>query len=257
MRIRPAGGRPLPDTAGEILLCPQRGVPGVERIAIYADGLLARTCEALAEAYPAIRHLVGEGVFRSLAHEYARHHPSHEYNLSAVGRHLAEFLSAVALAKRFPFLPDLARLEWCVQRAFHAKEQPPWDLRGRSSMPIEEWERTRFRFQPSVAVVSSSWPILDLWQARTQPVESIHLDLLNRPQQVVIFRRGLTVACERLDSQPARLLQGLLDGQSLGETCAQWIREAPGDELPPVASWFARWGQAGLMTGCESLGGDS
>ena len=252
-RIRPTGSQHVPGAAREVVLCPQRGVPGIVRLSIYATGFLARMREALAEAYPAIHHLLGEGRFRLMAEAYTQRYPSHEYNLSVIGRHLAEFLSTSTLTEQLPFLPDLARLEWRVQRAFHAEEEPPFDARALSSIPAEAWERFHLRFQPSVGVVSSPWPIIELWHARTQPVKAIDIDLLNRPQHAVVFRRGVTVACERIDSPQALLLQELLDGQPLGAACAHMINETSESELPPVTSWFARWSQAGLIAGCDGV----
>jgi hypothetical protein len=92
-KIRPTSGPYMPSEAPSIRLRPQRGIPGVERLSIYATGLLARTREALAEAYEAVHHLLGGRAFDALAHAYARQHPSHDYNLSEVGREFAGFLA--------------------------------------------------------------------------------------------------------------------------------------------------------------------
>jgi hypothetical protein len=130
-------------------------------------------------------------------------------------------------------------------------EQPPWQARALSSMPLDAWDRAQFRFQPSVAVVSAEWPILDLWQARTQAVEAINIELVNRPQHVVVYRQGYAVRCELMKPQPARCLRGLLEGRSLGAACAHLMGESTEEKPPPVAPWFARWSQLGLITGCE------
>jgi len=244
-------GHAISSDAPSVRLRPQRGVPGAERLAIYATGLLARTREALAEAYEAIHHLIGERAFEALAHAYARQHPSHDYNLSEVGREFADFLTTAEVTQRFPFLPDLARLEWRVREAFHAMEQPPWEVRALSSISLDAWDRARFRFQPSVAVVSAEWPIADLWQARTQAVETINMALVNRPQHVLVYRQGFAVTCELMEPQAARLLRGLLDGRPLGVACAHLMGESTEGKPPPVAQWFARWSQLGLITGCE------
>lgn len=249
-KIRPASSPSVMSEAPSILLRPQRGVPGAEHLSIYATGWLVRTREALAEAYEAIHHLLGARAFEALAHAYARQHPSHHYNLSEVGREFADFLATAEITQQFPFLPDLARLEWRVREAFHAMEQPPWEVRTLSSMSLDAWDRTRFRFQPSVAVVSAEWPIWDLWQARAQAIEAITIELVNRPQHVVVHRQGYAVTCELMEPPAARLLRGLLDGQSLGVACAHLMGDATEGTSLPVAPWFAHWSQLGLITGC-------
>ncbi len=87
--------RPQVDTApvdDGLVVNPQRGTPGVERLAVYAGGYVARTRDALAQMYEAVRHVVGEHVFAELARRYAARHLSHDYNLNLRGRHLPEFL---------------------------------------------------------------------------------------------------------------------------------------------------------------------
>ena len=251
--IRPSAGGPIEGTV--VRLNPQRGTPGEARLAVYADGYMARIRQALAEAYEAVHQVLGETAFTKLAHSYARAVPSSERDLGAVGRHLPAFLTDWPLTQQLPFLPDLARLEWSVREAFHAFEEPPLDAAALAQFPLEAWERTQLVFQPSVKVIISRWPIRDLWAARTQPRESIDIDLVNRPQRVLVCRRGLTVICELIEVTPAMLLDGLLAGRSLGAVCEEHSREPRGAALDPqtVTAWFAQWVRAGLIIRCEEL----
>ena len=155
-RIRPGG--PASGAPAETLLNRQRGVAPDERLAVYAGGYLARTQDALAEVYEAVRQVLGEQSFTALAASYAARYPSREYNLSFAGRHLPELLAEPPYASRLPFLPDLARLEWTVCQAFHAFEAPPLDPAKLAAVPSDLWGRLRVRFQPSVGLVESRWP---------------------------------------------------------------------------------------------------
>ena len=231
------------------LLAPQRGTPGVERLAVYAEGYVVRMREALSEVYEAIAHLLDAAAFQRLAFDYARAHPSREYNLSFAGRHLPDFLPRWPTTADLPFLPDLARLEWAVCDAFHAFEQPPLEAARLSSLTLEEWASVQLRFQPSVRVVSSAWPILDLWQARTAPRQEIDILLVDRPQHVLVFRQGTRVRCEQLEPQEANALSALLTGECLGGVCERLAKDA--GEAPPIGAWCARWAGAGLFAGLQ------
>ena len=227
-------------------LNPQRGSPGEARLAVYAGGYQTRVREALAEVYEAVHRVLGEGPFEALSRAYAERHPSHDYNLSLTGRHLPEFLAGSSWAERLPFLPDLARLEWTVCRAFHAADRPPCDVRPLAALPLDAWTGVRVGFQPSVAIVSSAWPVLDLWEARQQPSGTIDIALVNRPQDVLVFRRGLEVRCARLDVGQKRVLERLLAGEPLGR--ALDALQGTNDQAePPVASWFFVWASNGLI----------
>ena len=247
-RIRPQDARASSE-ARTTLLNPQRGTPGETRLAVYAEGYVARIRESLAEVYEAVQHVLGKRAFAELACGYAQRHPSHDYNLSLVGRHLPEFLRTSALAQRLPFLPDLAALEWLVYRAFHAVEQAPLDPSRLVKLPPEEWDQARLTFQPAVGVVASAWPILDIWETRTRVRSEINIDLANRPQRVLVFRQQLQVRCELLDEPQSLLLDGLLKGQTLGAVCAALSQHH--EETLPVAQWFTEWARRGLLVGCE------
>ncbi len=242
-RVEAAGGG-----TPERLLNPQRGIAGETRLAVYAEGYVVRMREALHEVYEAIHQVLGERTFAELASAYARRYPSHESNLSLVGRHLPEFLTSWPLTQQLPFLPDLAQLEWRVSLAFHATQKPSIDPQRIASVSLDAWERTVLVFQPSVGFVSSAWPILDLWNARAQPRSAINIELVSRPQCVLIFRRALHLYCEAIDAAQALLLEQLLAGATLGAAC-DLLTQARQHESLPITAWFAHWMREGLIAG--------
>lgn len=259
-RIRPGVS---PEPALTVPLNPQGGEPGEARLAVYADGYRVRLREALAEVYGAVHHVVGERAFRQLAADYAVHHPSRDYNLSLTGRHLPGFLARHPLTQRLPPLPDLARLEWAVSVAFHAPAREPIDPARLTALSLDDWQRARLVFHPSVSVVESAWPILDIWQARTAPREQIDIDVARRPQSVLVFRRGLTVRCELIEPAQAAVARGLLSGQPLGAVCAAALAPPPaarpggsnsafgGTAGGGVTRWFSSWMAQELIVDCE------
>src|SRR5262249_40537163 len=119
-------------------LCAAEPACVAERMRIYIDGYPARVHDALAESYPAIAHLVGADAFSALAQRYAAAVPLRSYNLTHAGAQLPAFLSGDAVTHDWPYLPDLARLEWSVARAFHADEREPLDLRA-LEWSVDDW----------------------------------------------------------------------------------------------------------------------
>lgn len=242
-----------PERAGAaavpIELNEQAGEPGEERLSVYSGGYLARMEEALQEAYPAVRHVLGARTFHRLAHDYAARHPSRDFNLSLAGRELSSFLGDYPLTQEFPFLPDLAQLEWKVVEAFNVFDRPPVDLARLSGVPPEEWEKLRLAFQPSVSRIASAWPILDIWESRNRPIKEVRIDLVNRPQQTLIYRQNMQVRCELLDEPQDRLLSALLAGASLGAACES-LASSGNSELP-LSEWFSRWGSLGLIAAIQ------
>ena len=252
-QIRP-GGPPAAHATqglGATLLQAQRGTLGVERLSVYAGGYQARTHEALLEVYEAVRHVVGASVFARLSHDYTRRYPSQDYNLTFTGRHFPEFLKTASMINEWPFLADLAKLEWAVCQALHAFEQPPLHPGTLAALGLPAWDRTRVVFQPSVGLISSAWPILEIWDARTQPLTTVQIRVVDRPQRVLVFRQDIHVRCTLVEEQPATVLAGLLAGQTLGAVCHD-LTERFGPQPLPITQWFAEWMQAGLIIRCDA-----
>ncbi len=237
-------------SASSAWLNPQGGVEGDERMDVYAEGYLARVMEALAEVYETIYHLLGRDAFIELSESYIHAHPSHSYNLNFIGDHMTEYIQETPVIKKLPFLSDLASLEWSVAKAFHATNEDVFDPRSLEGLAEEDWDQLKINFQPSVTVISSSWPILDIWKARKTPLKEIDIDLIDRPQTVLVYRRGLEVVCQMIDPSQAKLIRSLIDKRSLGESCAV-LAERSGAEEPPVGEWFSSWVGQGILRGVD------
>ena len=223
------------------------------RLGAYVNGYPARLAEALEEAYPAVRIILGADAFRALAERYRAAVPTGVYSLSDVGVNLPSSLAADASLRGLPFLHDLAALEWAVLRAFHSFERERFDPASVAGWGLEAWERARVAFQPSVAVLRSAWPILDLWQLRDTPEErraEIDLAVEGRPQCVLVRRDDLTVACDLISPAKAQLLADLLAGATLGDASESLAETS--DEAFDVGAWFAEWAQCGLVVACRT-----
>jgi hypothetical protein len=230
-----------------LLVHPPRGARD-GRLAVYVNGYPARLQEAVEESFPAVTHVIGHRATHGLIERYVAALTRHTYNLNDVGAELPSFLRNDPLTDRFPFLADLAALEWAVARAFHAYDQTPLDPAPLAAWTDEQWQEAILQFQPSVALVGSPWPIRELWEARATPTEAINIDLRDRPDHVLVRRAGFGVHCESLRDDEAEALTALLAGKTLGEVCEGLMRRS-GDPSA-VSTWFARWMSQRLIIGC-------
>ncbi len=224
------------------------------RLGAYVGGYPARIHEALCEAYPALRHVIGEGTFWNLVDRYRPSVPAGSYSLADVGVDLPSFLVADEIADRFAFAPDLTRLEWAVQAAFHATLGVPFDPSPLAVWTPEQWEAAVLEFRSDVALVDSRWPIVEVWNVREVAVEEIDLDLRDRPQSALIHRSGFGVTCRVAPVGEASALAMLMGGASLGKAMSEL--DSAGDEVPvsqaDVMDWFAGWMRDGLIVACRT-----
>lgn len=220
-----------------------------ERLLAYVNGYPARLFEALSEAYPALKHVVGDQAFGELTNRYRFNVPSGIYSLSDVGARLPQFLRNDPLGDDFEFAAELAELEWRIQCAFHSFEREPFDVSSLSDWTMDDWATATVALQPSVAVVTSDWPILEIWRVRETRLEEIDVDLRDNPQCVLVFREGVRVRCEPLSGDQAATLDSLAAGSTLGETMEALANSGVTPET--VLSLFRRMAGGGLLTACE------
>jgi uncharacterized protein len=215
-----------------------------ERLEVYAGGYPARVHDALAESYPVVANVLGHCAFHALSQRYATAVPLTSYNLNHAGAGLAAFLRADAVAQELPFLPDLAALEWHVARAFHAADGAPLDPRA-LGWSVDDWGNAVLHFQPSVAVIASEWPLLDLWASRETPRDTAEVTRLAQSEHLVIRRVDLVVRCEAVSAAEAQALRGLLDGRCLAAVAGRL--EADGFDPAEVLTCFGRWVGEGMI----------
>lgn len=224
------------------------GVDVETRLAVYRNGYPARLLDAMRDVFPAIANICGAPSFADLAGRYLQSRDLSRTALNEIGNEFPDYVAGDPLRDKLPFLPDLANLEWKVLRSFHACDRPPVDAARFAAWDLDDWDRAVLSFQPSVAVVRSSWPLCDLWTSRDTPRDEIDIDLIGRPQIVLVHRHGDDVDCTVLEPPAALLLGTLLDGATLGQamealaTCA--------DGVDPAAI-FAGWLGDGLIASVD------
>jgi hypothetical protein len=212
--------------------------PGAEaRLAIYRHHVFTSLTAALASTYPVVARLVDPRFFRYAADRYIRQEPPAGPCLFEYGATFPDFLAGFPPARALAYLPDVARLEWALNVALHARDAAvvtPEALRALAPVTLH----------PSVTLLDSPWPVDAIWRASQAgaPPAPVALDAGGvrlqawRSGDEVVFRplaaeelafREALARTRRLDAaaeaalavEPAAdlvaLVRGLLDEQTL------------------------------------------
>ncbi len=220
------------------------------RFAIHRDGYPARIASSLAEAFPAVVNIIGDGSLASLTDRFIRDGGCSERNLNRIGRSLPAFLEGDPLMRELPFLPDLAALEWAVFECFHSAPGDEFDPSRIGAFSSDDWAHARIVFRPGTAVVGSEWPIHELWNTRDLDRSEIDVDLSGRPERVLVYHVGFAIETHTVDLIEAHALESLLAGARLGELMEGFAER--GAEPDRVAALFARWTELGFLSACRS-----
>ncbi len=219
----------------------------VERLDIYADMYFYRIRDCLKEDFPAVAAVVGETAFHNLITDYLLAHPSTHFSLRYVGRQLPAFVRQHALIERWPYLADLALLEWTIMEAFDAPDAEPITPTSLATVAADRWAELRFDATPSLRMLRLQWPVHEAW-ARTQREEDVS-EVHAAPTVIRVWRQDLRVFHRPVDVTESAALDALTSGATFAETCES-IAAVAGDAPPAdrAVALLHNWLADGLLT---------
>jgi hypothetical protein len=192
-----------------------------QRVQVYRNNYQSSLREALGSIYPVVRQLVGEGFFSWLAHEFVTHHPSTSGNLHDFGATLEPFLRDFEAVSAYPYLPDVAALEWAWHCAFHAAEHGPLDLAALAAVPAHGHESLTLVLHPSAGLLSGVTPFVSIWRAHQSDDEVEPIEVEGVHESALVLRASADVAVIELDYAEFKLLSALREGTTFGRACEE------------------------------------
>lgn len=195
------------------------GLEPSARLRIYRRSCNEIQTSALRATYPAVLALVGEAFFGQTARAYRYAYPSALGNLQNFGASFADYLTSLPSLDEFPYVPDIARLEWRRHLTALAADAEPIP----SEIVAQPLARTeglpRIGPHPSVCTFASFYPVLTIWRYATDPT-SEGLQLTGAGEQVVLWREDGEVAMATPDAASFACLDALSHGETLSHAHA-------------------------------------
>lgn len=207
---------------------------GARRVAIHRHHFVITLTEALGATYPVVRRLLGADYFDQLARRFMGLSPPAATCLFEYGADLAAFLDRLPALADFPYVPDVARLEWLINAAHHADDAPALDLATLATIAPAQWSTLVLPVHPATMLLRSAWPVDAIWQAhQTEAVAEV--DISAGPVAMLVTRRADDVEWRRLDAGPA----GLFDLLAGGIPLAPALEQAAAAGADPAAALTA------------------
>lgn len=223
--------RGSPD-AGLATIVAGDGLAPSARLAIYRHHFVTSLTEALRATYPVVYRLVGDGFFRYAAHEFIAERPPTNPCLGEYGEHFGEFIEGFPPCGALAYLGDVARLEWAIDCASRAPDAVPLAVGGLRSLDQPDLERLRARFDPSMALLSSAWPVDAIWHANQPDADpAAMVDAAAAPIALEVRRHGDDVVFRRLAPGPYAFRHALATGERLAAAAAAGDAADPGFDL--------------------------
>ncbi|WP_429053642.1 HvfC/BufC family peptide modification chaperone [Aeromonas rivipollensis] len=188
---------------------------------IYRNNVILGLTEVLASSYPAVAAMVGEAFFAAAARGFVLAEPLEEGSVMHYGEGFGDWLTRLPTTQALPWLGELARFEWLLERAsLLAPEARRWPAERLAALAPSQWDRLVLHPACDLLLLESQHPVMALWQMALHGGETV--SELDAPCWLALKKRpGHRVEPIPLDATPWRLLQGCQQGWSLASLLAQ------------------------------------
>ncbi|WP_417523521.1 putative DNA-binding domain-containing protein [Marinovum sp.] len=221
------GGADRPDG-----LVDGQGRPAGRRYDVYRNNIATSLGEALATGFPAVAKLLGAENFTNLAALYLRQAPPSSPRMMLYGAGFGDFLDGFEPLARYPYLGDVARLEFALRESYHAADAAPLPPEALSLEP-EALMAAHQRLAPSLRLLRSSYPVVSIWRYNMVP---------GSPKPAAVAEDALILRAE-YDPEPhvlpaggATFIDALQADAPLGTAYEAALEEAPAFDLGAVLS---------------------
>jgi hypothetical protein len=220
-------------SANVLPLLRQGRAPGVaQRFQIYRNNLFESLGDALRAVFPVLAQLGGEDFFRQLALRFIHAHPLRQAPLQSFGREMPAWLASLPMAADWPYLADVAALEWAWHEVYHEADAVPLRPEQLAQVPPAQHLDLCQALVPAARLVASPYPVLRIWQAHQgelDPTATLSLD--DGGVRLLVLRRSLEIEIVLLAEAEHVWLAELASGATLAESTLAALHHDPGFDL--------------------------
>ena len=200
-----------------------------ERFAVHRRTCRSALVEALRSAYPSIVVAVGIDCFDALTEEFILQTPPRSPVLQEYSPEFPAFLDMYPNLSRWPWLGDVARIDWARREAYHFRDADPLTAHQLQAWPAEDLMQATLDLNPSLRTLVSPHPAWSLWccqwESRQAPSGAAWT-----AECVQVWRVDIDVRQRAIGAGEARLRQALADGWRLADALSAALDHDPGFE---------------------------
>lgn len=232
---------PLPD-----IFVSTKQVSADVRLNIYVNAYRYRLVDALKSTYPVLTLFLGEDAFTELALNYIQASPSIFRSIRWFGDGLPDFIADYPEYKAYPYLVELAQLEWILCEVFDGPDSGIISIEDLASLAPEAWPQMQLHIQPTAKRVDFDWNVIAIWQAIIDEKEVPEAEL--NCGAWVFWRKVLTTRFAALTQREAWVFDQLLNGITWQDLCMGLCEYVDENEVPLyIAGLLKRWVVEGLI----------
>jgi hypothetical protein len=224
------------------------------RLNIYRNNITSALIRGLEGLYPVLQVLLGAENFTQLAKQYISNYPPTTGHVLDYGQDMPIFIAGQESLKTYPFLQDVAQLEWYWNESYGATDAEvlnPETLAAVSPQSIVNYSMT---LHPSAHFMKSEFPVSEIWSSISNAEESeeeIALPSIDAgPEWLMIVRPLYEVEVRQLSAPEYDFLQQLNTDQTIAQA---YSHAACIDNEFDLSHVLASHLSSGTFTACSNL----
>ncbi|MFM0505306.1 HvfC/BufC N-terminal domain-containing protein [Paraburkholderia caffeinilytica] len=212
------------------LVGPDR-MPSETRFNVYRNNVVVGLVDALKAAFPAVCRIVGDEFFAAMARIYVALEPPKSPVMLDYGETFPDFIATFEPVQHVPYLPDVARLERAWVEAYHAAEALPIDPALLGTIDPQSLPNISFTLHPSVRVVRSSFPAVQIWLMNSDGGVPVAVDIFSGGENALVVRPVAEVEVRQVPAGAATFITSLAAGASVADATTLALGEEAGFDL--------------------------
>lgn len=208
------------------------GGQATKRFSVYRNNVAHSLSEAMLTGFPVLAKLLGEEFFREMAKVYLRIHPPASQLMMHYGAALPGFLESFPGTQHLKYLPDVARLELALRRAYHAGDAVPIDPVELTTLEQHALMEARLTLAPACEVLRAKSPAKSIWDFNMKNGPNP----ISGAEDILMSRHGFDPVAHLLPEGGARFVALLLKGRSFGTALGLATADHPAFDLTATLS---------------------
>ncbi|MCK5726230.1 MAG: putative DNA-binding domain-containing protein [Thiotrichaceae bacterium] len=180
-----------------------------ERVNIYQHNIMGSHVNALMAIFPVVCQVVGEKLFAHWARNYSEQSNTSSEDLNAYGDQFSlyigfEYQQRIEL-QDYPYLADLARLEYQWHQSYYVADNLVFNFSEFERLSAKP-ENLFFILSPSLSLISTSFPIFDIWKNHQEDNRVSDTPALLNNDLLCIYRHDDQPLIEKISLEIYQLL---------------------------------------------------
>lgn len=224
-------------------------LPSALRYDIYRNNYRTQLVDCLESIYEKTQRWVGEDAFNAASCHHILTRPPTSWTIDDYG---SDFhLTLEQLFSKDPEVPELAWLEWAMQRAFAANDaealDPDW--LGSGILETVDWDSLCFGLAPGFQSRAVNADVVALWSALKDGEAHPDVVMRDAPATLIVWRKAHSPHFRLIDAAEDQVIGQIAARQSFAAICAVLSDEQGAEQaIPALGAMLVRWINDGLLT---------